>query len=241
MAKFNDTWKVGPHGPVEELDDGILTVAGDIRMPLGNFPRRMTVVALNGRRTAIWSAMPLREPDMRRIEAMGDPAFLIVPGIGHRLDIKPWKERYPQAKIVCAPGARDAVEEVLPVDATSDVLDDPSVQLETVPGVRQKEAALLVRRDARLTLIVNDILANVRHPRGIGAHIMARLLGFGVKRAKIPWLSKRMFVEDSKALAAAFSKWADDPALARVVVSHGDVIEQAPRDVLRRVATDLQG
>jgi hypothetical protein len=241
MSKFNEEWKVGPHGPVEQLDDGLLTVAGNIRMPIGNFPRRMTVVALSDRRAAIWSAMPLREPDMRQIEAMGDPAFLIVPGIAHRLDIKPWKQRYPQAKVVCTPGARDAVEQVLRVDATSDVLDDPSVHLEAVPGVGAKEAALLVRRDCRLTLVLNDILANVRHPPGIGAHIMARLFGFGVKCPKMPWLIKRMLLEDKAALAAAFRKWADDATLARVVVSHGDVIERSPGEVLRRVATDLQG
>ena len=241
MSKFNDEWKVGPHGPVKQLDDGLLTVAGDIRMPLGNFPRRMTVVALNNHRAAIWSAMPIHEAGMRKIEAMGEPSFLIVPGIGHRLDIKTWKQRYPQAKVVCAPGARDAVEQAVPVDATSDVLDDPSVQLVTVPGVGAKEAALLVRREDRLTLILNDVLANVRHPHGIGAHIMARLFGFGVARPKMPWLSKRMFVKDSKALAAAFRKWAEDPALARIVVSHGDVIEDGPREVLARVATELQG
>ena len=241
MSKFNEEWKVAPHGSLQQLDDGLLTVAGTIRMPVGNFPRRMTVVALSHHRSAIWSAMPLREADMRRIEALGDPTFLIVPGIAHRLDIKPWKQRYPQAKVVCTPGARGAVEEVLPVDATTDVLKDPSVQLETVPGVGAKEAALLVRRDGRLTLVLNDILANVRRPHGIGAHIMARLFGFGVKRPKMPWLIRRMLLKDNKALAAAFRKWGEDPTLERIIVSHGDVIERAPGEVLKRVATDLQG
>ena len=126
MSKVNEEWKVGPHGPLERLDDGLLTVAGEIRMPLGNFPRRMTVIALDGGRSAIWSAIPLREPEMREIEALGNPAFLIVPGIAHRLDIKAWKLRYPHANVVCAPGARKAVEEIVEVDATGDVLDDPS-------------------------------------------------------------------------------------------------------------------
>ena len=76
MAKFNDKWKVGPHGPIERLDDGLLTVAGEIRMPLGNFPRRMTVVGLSGGRTAIWSAIPLREPEMAEIEALPRPVGL---------------------------------------------------------------------------------------------------------------------------------------------------------------------
>ena len=113
------------------------------------------------------------------------------------------------------------------------------MRLETVPGVGDREAALIVRRDDRATLVVNDILANVRHPHGVGAHIMARLLGFGVKRPRMPRIGKWMFVEDGKALASAFRAWANEPGLARIVVSHGDVIAEAPRAVLERVAAEL--
>ncbi|CAN7744416.1 hypothetical protein LJR234_006778 [Mesorhizobium amorphae] len=239
MPRFNDNWTVGPHGQLEQLDEGLLTVEGEIRMPLGNFPRRMTVVGLTGQRTAIWSVIPLAEPQMREIEALGDPSFLIVPGPGHRLDIKPWKARYPKAKVICAPGARDAVQKAINVDATSDVWADPSVQLETVPGIAGKEAALLIRREGGTTLVINDLLANVRHPHGIGAHIMARLLGFGVSHPQIPRIGKWMFVKDRKALAMAFRKWADEPDLKRIVVSHGDVIASEPGKILQRVAADL--
>ena len=114
------------------------------------------------------------------------------------------------------------------------------MRLETVPGVGDREAALIVRRDGRATLVVNDLLANVRHPHGIGAHIMARLLGFGVKRPRVPRIGKWMFVEDAKALASAFRAWAKEPGLARIVVSHGDVISEAPRAVLERVAAELE-
>ncbi|WP_192244625.1 hypothetical protein [Mesorhizobium silamurunense] len=241
MPRFNDKWKVGPHGQLEKLDEGLLTVAGEIHMPLGYFPRRMTVVGLSGQRTAIWSAIPLAEPQMREIEALGAPSFLIVPGPGHRLDIRPWKARYPEAKVICVPGARDAVEKAVKVDATSAIWADPSVELETVPGIEGKEAALLIRRESGITLVINDLLANVRHPHGIGAHIMARLLGFGVSQPQIPRVVRWMFVKDKKALATAFRKWADEPDLKRVIVSHGDVIADEPRKVLQRVAADLDG
>lgn len=243
MAKANvhDAWEVGPHDPIERLDEGLVTVAGEIRMPLGNFPRRMTVVALSGGRSAIWSAIPLHERAMEQVEALGDPAFLIVPGVAHRLDIKPWKRRYPEMQVLCPPGAREAVEEVIPVDLTDDVLGDPDVQFETVPGVGGKEGALIVHRGEATTLIVNDILAYVHHPHGIGAHIMARLMGFGVKEPQIPWVGKRMFVENEKALAGAFRRWAQLPGLARIVVSHGDVITDRPSEVLETVADGLKG
>jgi hypothetical protein len=240
MSKLNQTWTVPPHERLEALDDGILTVAAEIRMPLGYFPRRMTVVALDRERVAIWSAVPLDEPSMRRIEALGTVSFLIVPGITHRLDIQPWKYRYPEALVVCPPGARAKVEEAVRVDATSDVLDDTSVRFEIVPGTGEREAILRVRRDARTTLVVNDILAKVRHPRGVGADIMANLLGFGVDRPRMPRMGKRLFVEDAAALAKALRHWASDRSLARIVVSHGDVITEEPHCALVTAAEDLE-
>lgn len=150
IARLNDTWTVQPHGPLVNLASRLLTVEGLIKMPLGNFPRRMAVVGLAETRAAIWSPVSLREPEMRQIEALGAPAFLIVPGVSHRLDIRAWKVRYPDAAVVCAPGARASVSEAVPVDANT------------------------------------DILANVRHPPGIGARIMASLFGFGVRHPRIP-------------------------------------------------------
>jgi hypothetical protein len=239
MSKLNETWIVPPHGALEAIDDGLLTVAAEIRMPLGNFPRRMTIVALEGDRVAVWSPVPLAEPAMRRIEALGTVSFLIVPGISHRLDIKPWKYRYPEARVICAPGARAKVEECVQVDATTDILDDASVRFEIAPGTGEREAILRVRRGDRTTLVVNDILANVRHPHGVGAKIMAHLLGFGVDRPRMPRVGKRLFVEDAGALAAGLRRWSSDPSLTRIIVSHGDVIADDPRKALEVAASDL--
>ena len=239
MSKLNSEWLIGPHGPAEELDDGLLTVAGEIRMPLGNFPRRMTAVRLKSGKVAIWSAMSVSEPVLKRVQEMGQIGFLIVPGIGHRLDIIAWRRRFPDAKVLCSLGAKAAVQEAVKVDATSDVLGDPSVKFRTLAGVGEKESALIVKRKEGTSLVLNDVLANVRHPRGIGAHIMARALGFGVKRPRMPRIGKRMFVTDQKALANDFRELAGLPKLKRIIVSHGDVIADDPEGTLRGVAKDL--
>jgi hypothetical protein len=74
MAKLNREWVVQPHDRPMMVDDGILSVAGTIEMPLGHFPRRMTAIRLASGGTAIWSAMPLDEAGMREIEALGRPS-----------------------------------------------------------------------------------------------------------------------------------------------------------------------
>jgi hypothetical protein len=238
MPKVHETWTILPHGPLREIDDGILTVAGEIPMPLGNFPRRMTVIGLARNRTAIFSAIALREPEMARIEALGRPAILIVPNAAHRLDAKAWKQRYPDLAVLAPPGARAAVAEVLPVDATEDNLADPDARFHLVAGMAETEGALIVRRRGGLTLILNDLIGHVRHPRGLGATVMARLFGFGVHGPRIPRPVKR-HIDDPRALARQLREWAGAKDLRRIVVSHGDPIADDPVGVLRRIADAL--
>jgi len=240
MAKALEQWEVQEHGSVQELDEGILTVTGTITMPLGNFPRRMTVIRLTGGCTVIYSAVALQEADMSRIEALGPPTFMVVPGGHHRLDARIWKHRYPAITVVAPPGARADVEEVVSVDATSDVFDDPDVRFIVVDGTGQREAALMVTRSGDRTLITNDVIAHVAHPEGLGAKVMARLMGFGFKQPQVPSVVQRMVVEDKRSLAAQFREWSSDEHLRRIIVSHGDVIEQ-PREALIALAEALEG
>jgi hypothetical protein len=238
MPKFHTEWTVFPHGPVEKVDEGILTVEGEIRMPLGRFPRRMTIVALRDGRTVVFSPIALREEAMRQVERYGKLAFLIVPNGFHRLDSRIWKQRYPEMKVICPPGARPRVEQAVAVDATSDILADTAVSFLIVPGMGESEGALIVRREGRTTLILNDVISNIRHPQGIGANIMARLFGFGVKRPQMAREVKWLFVKDKASLAHQLREWEAMSDLVRIIPSHGDIIDR-PAPALGRVAADL--
>lgn len=240
MAKLNDEWLVQPHGALQQVADGIWTVEGSIVMPLGRFPRRMTIVRLANGELAVWSPVPLGESEMTRLEALGPVRFLIVPNAGHRLDLRAWLARYPGAAVVAPEGARKQVAEAAPVDETSgEALGDPSVALALVAGMKSDEFVLVVSRNDGTTLVLNDVLASVRHPKGIGAYIMARLFGFGVKRPQVSRLVRKRYVADSRAVAAQLRQWAELPDLRRVIVSHVDVLDRNPRASLLRAADDL--
>jgi hypothetical protein len=236
MAKLNDAWKVLPHGPLTEVEPGLLTVVGQIPMPLGNFPRRMTVVALGRNRTAIFSPVALGDDEMTAIEALGMPAYLIVPSAAHRLDLRPFHARYPKAKIVTSPGGKRGVEEAAkPVQVKADLGDRATII--TLAGSDEGEIALLVHGQDGATLITNDVIGNVGHPQGIGARIMARLLGFG-PRPRITRPAKWFFIKDRAALAAQFRAWAEIDGLRRLIPSHGDIVDR-PSELLRRLADGL--
>jgi hypothetical protein len=175
---------------------------------------------------------------MKRIEDFGTPAFLIVPSDHHRMDAKIWKERYPALEVVAPPGARDAVEEAVPVDATEGDFGDPSVRLVIVPGTDGREAALEIRRPGGLTLVVNDVIGNIRDAHGFGGWLLKRI-GFAGDEPHLPAPVRFNMVEDKKALRGQFLAWANDPALRRILVSHGEPIEDDPQGALRGLAAAL--
>jgi hypothetical protein len=100
MSRPLQKWKVLPHGKLTAVDENILTVVGEIRMPIGDLPRRMTVVRLGDGRLVIFSAIALGEDEMRVLEDFGVPAFLIVPNAHHRMDANVWKDRYPALQVI---------------------------------------------------------------------------------------------------------------------------------------------
>ena len=237
MTAPHKQWTVLPHGKLQSLEDSILTVTGTVKMPVGTFERRMTVVRLKDGGLVLFSPIALDEEQMGQLEAFGTPAFLVVPGSHHRVDVKIFKDRYPAAKVIASPGARRAVEEIAMVDATAMDFRDPSTTLMTVPGTSENESALEVSAGGGTTLILNDILANVQNATGVNG-VIARLFGFAGDRPQIPLPEKLSIIDDKQALGAQFRAWAEMP-LKRIVVSHGEPITDDPAAVLREVAATL--
>jgi hypothetical protein len=231
-------WTVLPHGKLSRVDENILTVVGEIQMPLMKLPRRMTVVRLFDSRLVIYSAIALDDSEMASLEAFGRPAFLIVPSDKHRLDARIWKDRYPTAQIVAPEGARAKVEEIVPVDTTAPGFGDPNVQFVCVPGTREREAALLIRARHGTTLVLNDVVGNIRGESGFGGWLL-RMAGFAGESAQVPTVVKMATIEDTKALRDQLLQWADLESLERVLVSHGAPIEEDARGTLRELAASL--
>jgi hypothetical protein len=238
MTKPYDHWHVSPHGKLTQIDDGMLTVTGPIRMPLGSFPRRMTVVRLRDSRLVVWSAMALDDHEMAKFDAYGRPAFMIVPNDHHRLDAKAWKQRYPQVHVVAPAGARAKVEEVVPVDTTAPDFDDPNVEFVPVAGTGARESALLTRNANGTTLVLNDVVGNIRDSSGLVGFLL-RLAGFAGDKPRIPRVVKRAMVEEPRALREQLLQWSGMASLKRIIVSHGEPIEANPRQVLSDLAGSL--
>lgn len=237
MSKPFTEWTVLPHGKLSRIDDNILSVVGDLHMPVGDFPRRMTVVRLSGGRLVIFSAIALDEAEMQALETFGSPAYLIVPSDIHRMDAKIWKDRYPNLVVIAPAGAREQVEKIVHVDQTTATFNDPDVELVVVPGTDESDIALVVRSSGGTTLIVNDVIWNVEHRPGIRGKLW-KLFGLTKDEPQIPKVVSMRKVKDKAALRDQLEAWSKLD-LERIIVSHGGIVTSDPSATLHELAEKL--
>jgi hypothetical protein len=235
VAKPFQAWTVVPHRADEKLTGNHWRVEGDL--PGAPLKRVMTVARLPDGRLVVFSAIALDAAEMKELEAWGTPAFLVVPNAAHRMDAKIWKDRYPSLCVVCPPGARDKVAETVGVDAAEVDLGAGAVY-GVVEGTAAREAYLLVRSAEGATLVLNDIVMNMRSLPGFGGFVMG-LFGFTSPAPKVTSPAKRFIVADRAAARAHLERLAATKDLVRIIVSHGEPVREAPGDALRAAAAAL--
>jgi hypothetical protein len=232
-APFKE-WTVLPHGKLTRINERIVEAVGELKMPLLELPRRMTVVRLNTGNLAIFSAIALREPDMVELEALGRPGFLIVPSVRHRLDAPAYAKRYPGITVVAPRAGKEKIGEVVRVDTSTPDFGDPSVRYVEVAA----DSALEVDGDDGLTIIVNDLIGDIHGETGIGGWLL-RVMGFAGDDPHVPGPVKLALGKHKSEVAQQFRRWAERDDLRRIMVSHGDTIMSDPRGILRTLAASL--
>lgn len=224
-------------GGLRAIAENMWVVDGTIQMPPGPLPRRMTIARLASGDLVVFSAIALDDDTMAEVNALGRPAFLVVPNAFHREDAPEWKRRYPAMQVIAPELARAAANEVVKVDDTVGDFGESTVRIVQVAGTRG-ESALVVHHLSGVTLVVNDLIANVQDSRGI-MKLVLTLMGFAGSRPQVPRMFKSRAVDDSGLVANQFRDWANIPGLTRVIVSHGSIIEDAPAALLHRLADNL--
>jgi hypothetical protein len=235
MAKAHTSWTVLPHGPIEKLSERVWRVEGALpNMPL---KRVMTIAKRSDGGLVIHNAIPLGEADMGQIDAWGQVKTIVVPNGYHRLDARVFHERYREARVLCPPGARKKVEEVVPVGATyDDESADANVRFETLDGTKGSEGAMIVKDAGGTTLVLNDIVFNMPHQRGFSGFVLKRLTQSS-GGPKLTRIARWFLVRDKAAVRAHLERLAGLPELRRVVVSHHEVIDSP--GVLREIAATI--
>ena len=236
MRRTPRPWTVLPHVPVRKLEENLRIVESGL--PNGNLKRTMMVARYSDGQLMLFNAVPLEEPAMVDIEAWGTPAYLYVPNGFHRLDIHAFKRRYPALKLVTPGPCARRVGEIAAVDmGNDDVPKDKDVELVTLRGTKIAEATMLVRSNGCVSLCFGDALMNLVSIPGFDGFLM-KLIG-STGGPKVTLLAKLAVVGNKKELAAHFEELARVPGLARLIPSHGELVEAAAAAVLQRVARKI--
>ncbi|HEY1957244.1 MAG TPA: hypothetical protein VGH28_16610 [Polyangiaceae bacterium] len=232
MPKAFDSWQVFPHRPLEKLERNLWRIEGDL--PNGNGTRVMTIVKTKGGGLLVHNAIALEDDLMKEIEAFGDPAWIVVPNGFHRLDSKVYKQRYPKAKILAPGGAKKKVEQVVPVEGSYDERIDDDVKLAHLDGLKESEGVVEVKHDGKTTLVFNDCVNNLPKLSGLFGFLLAP-----TGTPAVPRITRWFMMKNRAAFRGHLEKLADTAGLARVIVSHGKPMTDAPGDVLKTVAARL--
>lgn len=221
MAKPRTEWQPLPHEPIQRLAENLWWVRAPV--PGISMNRTMTIARLGDGRLVIYNGVALDEASMREIEAWGTPAFLVAPGAGHRLDAPAFKHRYPGLKVLAPGGARKAIEQVVPVDGLlQDFPSDPQVSFRSVPGIKDKEGAMLVRSNDGTSVVVNDIVFNMDLPKDMFSRLIVKALG-SAPGPRVSLIVKLFYCDDKRAFAAALRELSFIPDLTRLIVGHDSV------------------
>lgn len=237
MAKAPRGWKILPHSPVRTLAENAWHVEGSVEgMPLG---RSMTVARRRDGSLVVHNAICLEEAAMKELEAHGPVGTVVVPNGWHRLDVAAFKDRYPQARVLCPAGARKKVSSVVAVDGTYDDLpDDGAVRLVHLDGLGRQEGFLEVRSPDGVTLAFNDIIFNLARLPGFSGWIFHNIIG-STGGPKVTRVGKLFMVKDKAALRRQLETLAALPDLKRVIVMHGRSPESDAAGFLRTVVATL--
>lgn len=246
MTELDDVeWNVLHYDPIERLGSNIWAVEGDL--PGMALHRRMVILKRADGRLVIHSCMALHEDHMKEIEAWGEPAYLLVPSSWHRLDAAAYKLRYPNIRVLCPEGARKKVSEVVEVDGTYDDFEpDEYIDLFHLDGLKKAEGGMLVRHaDAesegdepnQATLVVNDAIFNQAHISGFEGWVM-RLMG-STGGPRVTRIFRWFVVKNKAAYREHLLRLAKTPDLVRIIMSHGQHIDEQPRNTLLQIANTL--
>jgi hypothetical protein len=229
--------KIYPYSAPEKLADDLWFVRGNLSYPLH---RNMIILRLATGELVLHSVVAMDEPGLVALEALGTPAYSIVPSVLHVMDAPFYKERYPAMKQLAPADAMEAISKTVALDGSvEDVLPSLGFRLHRVPGSKVAEFVYeFPMAGGGRALMANDVFGSAHaadDSRLLGWLIVSHIAVPG-HHLGIPRIYHWRFITDLAAVRAFAGDLAGTPDLRLITVSHGDPVRDAPAAALRSVA-----
>ena len=226
------------HDPIEEIQTDVFMVRGCIKMnPLMTITRNMAIVRHAGELTLV-DPIRLSASEEKRLEALGTVKRILRLGPMHGVDDPYYVDRY--AAELWAPGPSEAHPEPNPTltfDATT-ALPFPDAELFCFEGLKQPEAALLLRRGPGL-LITCDAIQNYgdyRH-NNLFARLLMPFIGFPKTTIVGPIWVKMMTPEGGN-LESEFRQLLE-LEFDQLLSAHGSLLETGAHEACERAVDKM--
>lgn len=215
------------------LADDLWEARDELRLPGGIvFPVRMTVVR-TGAGLMLWSPIAIDDELAAAIDALGSVSHIAAPNCFHHLFLEDAKARYPNARLLAAPGLEEKRCDLSFDGALASAALGAEVELLPIEGIPALNEVVLFHRGSR-TLVVTDLVFHVLEAKGLMSWLVFRLvagtLGHCRQSRLLRWATKdreRYAASVEAVLARDFD---------RLVVAHGEVIDSGGREALAAAA-----
>ena len=232
--------KIYPYTAPQAIAEGVWLVRGNLSYPLH---RNMVILRLATGELVLHSVVAMEEAGLQALEALGRPAYAIVPSLLHVMDAPFYKQRYPAMQLLAPSASMGEIGRTVALDGSvEDVLPALGFKLHRAPGTNMVEFVyeFPIPGGGR-ALVANDVFGSAHaadDTRLLGRLIVSHIAVPG-HRLGIPRIYRWRFITDIAAVRKFAGELAAIPELRLITVSHGDPVITAPVDALRALAAGL--
>ena len=217
---------------LQQLGEGLWTAAA-LQSFMGlHLGTRMSVVRLEDGGLWVYSPVPLRAELKAQLDAIGEVTDIVAPNVGHHLYAKQYKDAYPNASVHAASGVEKRNKELVADYTLSSAVPErwgEELQTVHVEGTMLNESVYLHKRTQSLLCV--DLVENFKTSNHSPTRFYLKLAGIhgkpGVSKMLRPMFCDR---EKSRTAVDRVLQWDFD----KVVLAHGEILEQNARAELRK-------
>lgn len=218
---------------LKSLDQDLWIVNAPLRFFGLEMGARMTVVRLPGSQLLLISPVAANAELVKEVRALGSVSYLVAPNCLHHLFIGEWKAAFPEAAIYMAAGLERKRPDLNMAALLSNSIALPwseSVEHEVMVGFSVVHEVVFFHRPSK-TLIMTDLAFNIGPRSPLRTRMAFRLLGAYGRLSISP--VERFLIRDRQSFKASLERVLAWP-FERVIVAHGEVLEEGGREGLLR-------